>query len=454
MASLSPSPKMQFFTANGVPLAGGKLYTYVAGGLTIPQTTYTDSSGITPNTNPIILDSRGEANVWLSDGLLYAFKLTDSLDSLIWTVDNISGELTPASLHNVTGKTTPVDLDEIPLLDSAASFILKKLTFANLKATLTAWTMSFRNIFINGAYQVSQVNEDAAVTITAGAAINYAIDQWYTQSTGQNITAQRVAGASPFKYAYKLLAGATGPTTTLHGTRIEGKDCVKLVNQTIAVQVGILCDVARQVTWTAYYANTEDTFSAKTQIATGTISATNGQANYTFTFNAGANAGNGLCIEYTTGALTNSTGFIQYQGHQLERVSIGATAGTAYEHVPYDTQLAWCQRYLPCIPAGVLGSCLGAGSAYTASAGYITVALPVTTRVPVTGFASPNIALYSGLVFGSTAAAVNSFSFNTADFNSCIVQFTLAGAVLAANVPCIIVSSNASALIYLQGAQL
>lgn len=37
--------------------------------------------------------------------------------------------------HTATSKTTPVDADEIPLADSAASFALKKLTWANLKAT-------------------------------------------------------------------------------------------------------------------------------------------------------------------------------------------------------------------------------------------------------------------------------------------------------------------------------
>lgn len=36
-------------------------------------------------------------------------------------------------------KTTPVDADTIPINDSAASNILKKLTWANLKATLKTW---------------------------------------------------------------------------------------------------------------------------------------------------------------------------------------------------------------------------------------------------------------------------------------------------------------------------
>jgi hypothetical protein len=89
MASLTPSPKMQFFDANGNPLVGGKLYTYAAG-TTSPLATYTDSSGTSANTNPIILDSRGEANVWLGVGS-YKMILKDSVDALILTVDNILG---------------------------------------------------------------------------------------------------------------------------------------------------------------------------------------------------------------------------------------------------------------------------------------------------------------------------------------------------------------------------
>jgi hypothetical protein len=103
MAALTPTAKMQFFAADGAPLVGGKLYTYTAG-TTTPQTTYTDSSGGTANTNPVILDSRGEANIWLG-GATYKFKLADSNDVEIWTVDNISAPtsgVSPALSGNVT----------------------------------------------------------------------------------------------------------------------------------------------------------------------------------------------------------------------------------------------------------------------------------------------------------------------------------------------------------------
>ena len=44
-----------------------------------------------------------------------------------------------ATITAATSKTTPVDADELPITDSAASYVLKKLTWANLKATLATW---------------------------------------------------------------------------------------------------------------------------------------------------------------------------------------------------------------------------------------------------------------------------------------------------------------------------
>ena len=100
-ANLSAVPKLQFFDNNGNPLVGGKLYTYAAG-TTTPLATYTDATATTPNTNPIILDSRGEANVWLS-ATTYKFVLTDAADATIWTVDNISNSLSLSQILAASG---------------------------------------------------------------------------------------------------------------------------------------------------------------------------------------------------------------------------------------------------------------------------------------------------------------------------------------------------------------
>lgn len=88
MASLTPTPKQQFFDSNGSPLVAGKVYTY-AGGTTTPIETYTSQAGTSVNTNPIILDSRGMANIWLQPTVAYKFVITDENDVTQYTTDNI-----------------------------------------------------------------------------------------------------------------------------------------------------------------------------------------------------------------------------------------------------------------------------------------------------------------------------------------------------------------------------
>jgi len=89
-AFLAPSPVAKFFDNNGVPLAGGLLTTY-AGGTNNPIATYIDSTGTTTNTNPITLNFRGEASIWLLPNVAYKFALTDSAGNAIpgYPVDNI-----------------------------------------------------------------------------------------------------------------------------------------------------------------------------------------------------------------------------------------------------------------------------------------------------------------------------------------------------------------------------
>ena len=96
MASLSPLPKLQFFGTDGLPLVGGKLYTYAAG-TTTPIATYTDHTAANLNTNPVILDSAGQAGVWLTDTVTYKYTLTDANDVLLFTVDYVSIPVTTNS---------------------------------------------------------------------------------------------------------------------------------------------------------------------------------------------------------------------------------------------------------------------------------------------------------------------------------------------------------------------
>lgn len=92
---LSPFPVFRAWDNLGIPLVGGKLFTYIAGSTT-KQATYTDSTGGSSNTNPVIFNFRGEANIWLDPTKTYKFVLAPSTDTdppsnPIWSVDNIPG---------------------------------------------------------------------------------------------------------------------------------------------------------------------------------------------------------------------------------------------------------------------------------------------------------------------------------------------------------------------------
>jgi len=93
MASVLLSPYgvgQQFFNDNGVPLAGGLIYTYQAGSST-PLVTYTDNGGTIANANPIVLDASGRTpqQIWLLTGYSYKFVLQNADAVLIQTLDNI-----------------------------------------------------------------------------------------------------------------------------------------------------------------------------------------------------------------------------------------------------------------------------------------------------------------------------------------------------------------------------
>lgn len=65
--------------------------------------------------------------------------------------------------HAATSKATPVDADEIPLVDSAASNVLKKLTWANLKATVKTY---FDTLYaaISHTHSLSNLTQSSATT--------------------------------------------------------------------------------------------------------------------------------------------------------------------------------------------------------------------------------------------------------------------------------------------------
>jgi len=93
MATLLPAPEQQWIDANGAPLAGGSVATYIPG-TTTPKATWQDSAGTIQNTNPITLDAAGRAIIYGSGS--YRFIVQDADGNTIYdqvTADTAVGGL-------------------------------------------------------------------------------------------------------------------------------------------------------------------------------------------------------------------------------------------------------------------------------------------------------------------------------------------------------------------------
>jgi len=97
-----PPAKTQFLDANGSPLAGGFVYNYVPA-TTTPKTTWSDSAGSTPNSNPVVLDSAGRAAIF-GNGI-YRQIVTDSLGNQIYDANTSIATLSTLGAVALAGDT-------------------------------------------------------------------------------------------------------------------------------------------------------------------------------------------------------------------------------------------------------------------------------------------------------------------------------------------------------------
>ncbi|MDC4683424.1 hypothetical protein NQ809_06515, partial [Acinetobacter baumannii] len=95
MAQLAPMMQLRarFEDKCGHPLAGGSVFAFEAGTST-PKDTFKDAEGTIPNTHPIKLDYRGEADIFLLTGR-YRFVVYSKYDVKIYDVDDVGEWLEP-----------------------------------------------------------------------------------------------------------------------------------------------------------------------------------------------------------------------------------------------------------------------------------------------------------------------------------------------------------------------
>jgi len=199
-----------------------------------------------------------------------------------------------------------------------------------------------KNRLINGDMYIAQ--RATSATITAAAALNYAtVDRFYGYCTGANVTMAQVAGSGNNRNLLQF-TGAASVTAIGVGQRIEAVNSYDMAGSTATLSAYIANSLLTSVTWTAYYANTTDTFGSlasptRTQIATGTFTVTSTLTQYNAQITIPAAATTGIEIVFTVGAQTSGTWQLG-----LVQLETGSFA-TGYEYNNYQTQLANCQRY-------------------------------------------------------------------------------------------------------------
>ncbi|NNP70921.1 hypothetical protein [Acinetobacter sp. Ac_5812] len=129
MATSLSSALTRFYDRCGRPLVGGKVFTYEVGTTTF-KPTYTDSQKNSVNTNPVILDSMGQARIFL-DGA-YRVRVFDCKDVLVEEIDYIESWMSSSENEKI-----------YEAIDDAYNRAVSKIYYDNQmwQGALSAWQM-------------------------------------------------------------------------------------------------------------------------------------------------------------------------------------------------------------------------------------------------------------------------------------------------------------------------
>jgi microcystin-dependent protein len=216
--NLSPvGNAFQFFNNEGLPLNGGKLFTYQAGSTT-PFPTYTDVNGLIANTNPIILgtDGRPPSTIWLTDGFFYKFILTDANDVTIQTYDNLYGIIGTAP-----SPPTPIPSGVILLWSGSIGSIPSGYVLCNG----SNGTPDLRNRFVVGAGSTYAVDAtggsaDAIVVSHTHTATSVVTDPGHTHTGSLTQSTKSGTGPTPVVSSAESIGGNYNYTTASQTTGI------------------------------------------------------------------------------------------------------------------------------------------------------------------------------------------------------------------------------------------
>lgn len=219
----------QFLDNNGSPLSGGLLYTYQAG-TALAANTYTSASGVTPNSNPVVLNAAGrvQGEIWLTQGQAYKFVLKTSTGVTLGTYDNVPGAADPNDIYVALAASSGSSLIGYqPLVGSAITVQTELRALDASVVTLTA---------ADATFALKGVNTD--ITSLASPALGAATAT--TQAVGDNTT--KVA-TTAFVAENSLGYGQTWQIVA----RTAGANYTNSTGKPIVLQVSAFCTTGSNI---------------------------------------------------------------------------------------------------------------------------------------------------------------------------------------------------------------
>jgi len=166
-----PNPIYRFKDGNDDPLVGGLVFTYDTG-TTNKQTVWKDKAKVAAHTNPIVLDARGEAEIWF--------------DGTIDLVTAPAGDTDPPSspIETVVGAQS----SETPVTLASPGMVLNS-SFETSATDLTNWTSSPAAGATIAVDTANQSDGSHAVKFTAGGSGGGTLISEFIPITRSNVIA-------------------------------------------------------------------------------------------------------------------------------------------------------------------------------------------------------------------------------------------------------------------------
>lgn len=175
-------------------------------------------------------------------------------------------------IHAATSKTTPIDADEIGLIDSNATYGLKKLTWANLKATLktyfdSLYTGTTQESYTTGDFTKQNSTALANVTGLSATLVSAGVYRFKASlhstsgaSGGVKVALSGTATATSIS-AVATIFGATS-SVTARVTALDSATGSTIIAPEIVIDGIIVCNVGG--TFTVQFAQNASNAAAST----------------------------------------------------------------------------------------------------------------------------------------------------------------------------------------------